>query len=274
MTVRLRELLLGFHSLRMGDAPVILHASLSAFGDVDGGADTVVTALTKTFPSLIAPAFTYKTMVTPRVGPPKNALLYGSGKDLNQMAEFFSPRMPVDRLIGTIPEKLRRHPQAKRSNHPILSFTGIQADPFLSAQELGNPLEPLGVLAEAGGWALLLGVNHTVNTSIHYAEKLAGRMTFLRWALTPKGVLACPGFPGCSAGFDVISEDLARYTRSVQIGKALVHAVPLKMLFRVVVNRIRQTPLALLCQQEDCDRCNEIKLAVTTAKQQSSEPGD
>jgi hypothetical protein len=38
-----------------------------------------------------------------------------------------------------------------------------------------------------------------------------------------------------------------------------VQAVPLKMLFKVVLARINKDPLALLCQQEDCERCNAIR---------------
>jgi aminoglycoside 3-N-acetyltransferase len=124
---------------------------------------------------------------------------------------------------------------------------------------MADPLGPLAALERQGGWAVLMGVNHTVNTSIHYAEKLAGRRQFLRWALTPKGVVECPGFPGDSAGFQDIAPEMEKFTRKVQIGAAMVQAVPLVMLFKVVVARIRKDPLALLCQQEDCERCGEIR---------------
>jgi len=50
-----------------------------------------------------------------------------------------------------------------------------------------------------------------------------------------------------------------KFTRQVQIGNALVQAVPLKMLFKMVMMRIKKDPLALLCQQEDCARCNAIR---------------
>lgn len=259
MTVRLRNLLTGFRDLRLGTAPVIVHASLSAFGEVEGGAEDVVHALLTVLPTLLAPAFTYKTMVTPLVGPAENGITYGSGTDLNRMAEAFTPSMPVDPLIGIIPETLRRQKQARRSGHPIQSFLGFNADKFLAAQTMDDPLGPLGALEQAGGWVLLLGVNHTVNTSIHYVEKLAGRRTFVRWALTPRKVVECPHFPGCSAGFDVIAPDMEKYTRKVQVGKALVQAVPSTMLFKVVTARLKQDPLALLCQADDCERCNQIR---------------
>jgi hypothetical protein len=45
----------------------------------------------------------------------------------------------------------------------------------------------------------------------------------------------------------------------VQIGPANVQAVSLVMLFKIVISRIKKDPLALLCQQEDCERCGEIR---------------
>jgi aminoglycoside 3-N-acetyltransferase len=259
MTIRLRDLLLGLRDLNLEDAPVIVHASLKSLGQVEGGAQTVVSALITVFPSVLVPTFTYKTMVTPLTGPENNAITYGSGESQNRMAEFFTPRLPADVMMGIIPETLRKQPRAERSSHPIQSFAGVNAGQFLEAQKLDNPLGPLGALEEQDGWVVLLGVDHTVNTSIHYAEKLAGRRQFVRWALTPKGVVECPGFPGCSAGFQAIAPEMDKYTRKVQIGEARVQAVPLSMLFKVVINLIKKNPLALLCQQEDCERCGEIR---------------
>ncbi|HVM72220.1 MAG TPA: AAC(3) family N-acetyltransferase [Anaerolineales bacterium] len=262
MAVRLRDLLLGLRELHLGEAPVIVHSSLKSLGQVEGGAQTVVNALAGVFTSLLVPTFTYKTMLTPLTGPEHNAVTYGSGEAHNRMAEFFTPRMPADPMMGIIPETLRKQPQAARSSHPIQSFAGINATALLNAQTMTDPLGPLGALERAGGWAVLLGVNHTVNTSIHYAEKLAGRRQFLRWALTPKGVVECPGFPGDSAGFEAIAPDMEKYTRTVQIGAAAVQAMPLAMLFKAVITRIKKDPLALLCQQADCERCGEIRRSV------------
>ena len=259
MTLRLRDLLLGLRDLHLADAPVIVHSSLKSFGEVEEGAVTVVNALVTVFSSVVVPTFTYKTMLTPLSGPENNGLTYGSLQDQNQMAEFFTPSMPADPLMGVISEMFRRHPRAVRSSHPIQSFAGINTEKFLTVQTMTDHLAPLGLLEQENGWAVLMGVDHTVNTSIHYAEKLAGRRQFIRWALTPKGVVECPGFPGCSAGFQAIAPEMEKFTRKVQIRTALVQAVPLNMLFRVVVAHIKKDPLALLCQQEDCERCNAIR---------------
>jgi aminoglycoside 3-N-acetyltransferase len=247
--------------------PVIAHGSLSSFGDVNGGADTVLGALLSVSNSVIMPAFTFKTMLIPEVGPDKNAIRYGSGKDLNRMAEFFTPDMPIDPLMGAIPEALRRHPKAHRSSHPILSFVGSNADRVLEQQTLQEPLAPIHALREDEGWVILLGVDHTVNTSIHYGEFLAGRKRFVRWALTPNGVVECPGFPGCSNGFNAITPSLDQVIRRVQVGSSLVQALPIAALVETVLAMLRQDPLALLCEKPDCERCNAVRESIQVSSQ-------
>lgn len=239
---------------------VIAHASLKSFGHIEGGAETMLEALLDSVRGIIMPAFTYKTMLNPEVGPPRNGITYGSETDLNKQAEPFHPDMPVDKLMGILPETLRKHPKAKRSAHPIQSFAGIGANPIINSQTIFDSFAPIRALTESDGWVLLLGVDHTVNTSIHYAEKLGGRMQFIRWALLPDRVVECSDFPGDSEGFNAIAPLVEKYTRRVYIGGALVQAVHLNSLIRVVLNQLQQNPLALLCSRKDCERCNAVRM--------------
>lgn len=255
-----RDLVDGLRGLGIpSKQPVIAHASLSAVDEVQGGAETALGAMLHVFNTLVMPTFTYKTMLTPQAGPPDNGIVYGSHADANRMVEFFHPGMPADRLMGIIPEILRRHPQAQRSNHPILSFTGVNAGPFLESQSLEEPLAPIRRLVEAKGWVLLFGVDHTVNTAIHYAERLARRKQFVRWALTPQGVVECPYFPGCSDGFSALTPWVDHHTRRIKIGEALVQALPLIELVEVACARIETDPLALLCDHPQCERCQAVR---------------
>ncbi len=251
-----------FRDLGLHGQPIIAHTSLTAFGPIHGGASTLLGALLANASALLVPTFTYKTMVTPGVGPPHNGLTYGGDLSHNLMAEFFHADMPADRMMGWFPEVVRRHPAARRSLHPILSFAGIHADEALDAQTLFNPLAPIGVLAEQGGWVVLLGVDQTVNTSIHFAEKLAGRRQFTRWALTRKRIVECSGFPGDSSGFDSLAADLEANSRSAVIGPAVVRAIPLQRLFETVQKRLQHNPLDLLCERDDCERCNAVRDSV------------
>jgi len=243
-------------------AAVIAHASLSAFGQVSGGAPTLLGALLASVNALIMPSFTFKTELIPEEGLDNNGLEYGSGKDANRMAEFFTPQLPADPLMGVVAETLRLMPNARRSNHPIFSFTGLNAVSILQSQTLQDPLAPVSFLAEQDGWVLLLGVDHTVNTSIHLGEKLAGRRQFVRWALTPTGVKECPGYPGCSDGFQTISPYLDGVTRRVVIGQAVVQAIPLTSLLEVVQSLVAKDAQALLCSRPDCPRCSAVRTTI------------
>jgi aminoglycoside 3-N-acetyltransferase len=246
--------------------PVILHASYRAFGQIQGGAETLLGALLSTWDALIAPAFTYATMLVPEVGPPDNAIQYGSGTENNARAVFFRPELPADRKMGVVAELLRQRPQSVRSSHPCLSFCGVGVAQALSQQTLDEPLEPLRWLARQGGWALLLGVDHTSNTAIHLGERLARRKQFLRWALTPQGVRECQHVPGCSAGFGVAARRFRPITRQVSLGSTRIQAVPVLEMVEAVRQWIGADPLALLCDQPACFECQTVRQQVAGEK--------
>lgn len=253
------ELLSAFRALGLQDIPVIAHASLKPFGYIEGGAEAVLNAMLASFASIIMPTHTYKTKIIPEVGPPNNGIVYGNGIYKNKMAQPFHLGMRADPMMGILPETLRNHPSAMRTAHPILSFAGINADYTLFTQTLYEPLAPIGALAEQNGWVVLINVDHTVNTSIHYAEKLTGRKQFVRWALVDERVVECPNYPGDSMGFQAIEEHIRWDTLRVQIGEAFIDAIPLKRLFEVVQRLIKQDPLALLCERTECERCLAVR---------------
>jgi aminoglycoside 3-N-acetyltransferase len=248
-----------FQELDLASSSVIAHASLKPFGYIQNGADAVLQAFSESVHSLIMPTFTYRTMITPEVGPPNNGISYGGDEYYNREARPFTIEMPADLMMGILPESLRNHPLAKRTTHPILSFAGIGADQILDTQTLHEPFAPLGALAKEDGWVVLINLDHTVNTSIHYAEKLAGRRQFIRWALREDRVMECPNFPGDSSGFNAIAKYIQADTRRVDVGDAFIQAVSLRNLFAVVQDLIKRNPLALLCHRTDCERCNAVR---------------
>lgn len=263
-----RDLVLALRQLQLdGSRPAIAHASLKSFGKVTGGAGAVLGALLEHFETVIMPTFTYKTMIIPEDGPPNNAVEYGTMEDVNRMATFYHEDMPADKLMGVIAETLRQHRDAKRSKHPILSFSGINAEEILEEQAIDEPFAPISAMAEEDGWVLLLGVSHRVNTSIHLGERLAGRKTFVRWALMPDMVVKCSNFPSCSDGFDDIYPSMAPFTHSIRVGSALVQAMPLQELIDTARQLVEANPLAILCERPLCPRCNAVRDEVRRLKQ-------
>jgi len=266
--------MLGFREIQRGlrdlglthESRVLALVSLPAFGGVRGGAEAVAAALTAQCGLVVSPAFTYQCQVFPQVGPPDNALAYGDHMDENANADIFRANLPAHPDLGPVAELLRTRPGAARSAHPLLSFSAVGggADRVLKAQSLAEPFGPVARLAEDGGEVLLLGVTHTANIAIHYAEYRAGRKQFIRWALTPEGVVECVGWPGCPMGFDAVATRLRAATQIRQIGQACAQRIPLRDLLEAVDDMLRADPLALLCHDPACPRCSAVRAASRT----------
>jgi aminoglycoside 3-N-acetyltransferase len=260
-----RELANAFRSLKIPThEPVLAHVSLPAFGEVKGGAETMLAALLATVDDVMMPAFTWQTMVIPRNGPTHNAILYSTADDARDSAEFFDVTLPAHPEMGETAEALRNSPQARRSQHPILSFTGVGVDMALEKQTLLEPYAPIHVLSELQGWVLLVGVDQTRNFSLHWVEGLSGRKQFIRWALFEDRVQECPHFPGCANGFNAADKFLQPFTRETEISGGLIRAIPLPALLEETVKKLKQDPLALLCSAPDCDFCSIVRQQVET----------
>ena len=259
--ISFRDLFNAFRSAGLTpERPVIIHAALSSFGDeIRGGPETIIGALLSTTAGIMAPTFTYKAMVIPEIGPDKNAISYGSGKERNRLAEFYTPEMRADSLMGLLPEVLRNRPEAMRSSHPLLSFCGINVETALTQQTLSNPFAPIQELAEQDALAVLIGVDQRSNTSIHAAEALAGRKQFIRWALTANGIQECPGFPGCSEGFNQAAPFFQSFTRFSRVGDTTIQAMPILRIFETVIEQLNNDPLLFLCSRDDCERCATVR---------------
>jgi aminoglycoside 3-N-acetyltransferase len=209
------------------------------------------------------PTFTYQCMVYPLVGPLHNGMTYTDHERENAEAEIFTADTPAHADMGIVAETLRRMHGVVRSTHPLLSFAaaGAEAAVALAEQTPADPFAPIRWLVERSADVLLLGVNHIVNTSIHYGEQRAGRKPFVRWALTAAGAVECPNWPSCSAGFEALAPHLQKAVRVTQIGEAHVQRVPVRLLVEAAERLVRADPLALLCNRVSCERCGAIRAA-------------
>ncbi|MEV0247410.1 AAC(3) family N-acetyltransferase [Nocardia sp. NPDC050712] len=155
---------------------VLVHSSLSSFGRVDGGADTVIGSLRSVLGpdgTLVAPAFTSQVTDPDRDCPgiPDAAVIARRAA-----VPAFHPGLPSTGM-GAIPESLRRMPGSVRSAHPQVSVAaiGARAAEIVRRQTLGFAVgraSPFGRLHDLGGHILLAGVGHDRNTFLHYAESL------------------------------------------------------------------------------------------------------
>lgn len=157
--------------------------------------------------------------------------------------------------MGRIPDTLRLTHSPVRSTHPLFSYlaVGPDAERLLAAQRLDWPLGPIEAL---DGDVLLIGVDHTSNTTIHLAEQLLGRSLFYRYAKTAEGVWAeFPNVPGDSHRFDDIEPELRPATKEVRIGRARVRRIPKDAVLAATTRLILDDPAALLCTDDPNSRC-------------------
>ncbi|MFC4425615.1 AAC(3) family N-acetyltransferase [Deinococcus navajonensis] len=230
-----------------GTQHVIVHASLSAFGQLEGGARTVVDILRERSATIAAPAFTYNTLLRYATSP---------------VHARFHRDSRVSRDIGRVPQELVERADAVRSFHPTLSFIalGQEAARITAAQTLASPYQPVGALYDLDGYALLMGVDFGSNTTIHYGEHLAGMPLLTRYVSLDGQVLPT-AFPNCSADFDHLQPAMHRHGRSVAVGNATVRLFRVRDLVDQTVALLRRDPEALLCTYPSC-RCQEVRKLV------------
>jgi aminoglycoside 3-N-acetyltransferase len=236
---------------------VLAHVDLPSLGDVEGGAETVVDALLASAGTLVMPAFTYQTQIIPQVGPPDNAIVYGSGDAVNAKAEIFRPDLPVHPDCGSVAEALRQREDTLRSTHPILSFVaqGPHAREVLASQTRHNPLGPIGWLEAHDGVVLLMGVDQRRNFALHLAEQRAGRKTFTRWALTIDDIEELHNIPGCAEGFNDIWYDVLSTATVSRIGLARSEVMPIGPMLEIAEAQLRVSPNLMLCDRPGCRSC-------------------
>lgn len=255
-TLRIADLLRNALGIQP-ETNLIAYVSLTSLGPIDGGEEAVKDAILASAGTVVMPGFTYQTQIVPQVGPPDNALIYGSGDAINAKAEIFRPDLPVHPDCGSTAEALRRTRGTLRSIHPILSFVanGPHAREALASQTRQNPLAPVAWLEAHNGFVLLMGVDQRENHSLHVAEQRAGRKTFVRWALTLDDIEELPNIPGCMEGFNAIWGEMISLSRAAKIGLARCELIPLKDMLDYAERRIRNNPNFMLCDKPSCLSC-------------------
>src|SRR5208282_12844 len=155
---------------------VLVHSSLSALGWVVGGAEAVVLALEEVLGesgTLMMPAY---SMNAPEPALWKDPPVPESWwETIRSEWPPFDPDLSPPRRLGTIPETFRIQRGTVRSYHPNHSFCarGPNALRLVENHALDDSMgegSPLARLYELRGGVVLLGVDHSSNSSIHLAE--------------------------------------------------------------------------------------------------------
>lgn len=158
--------------LQSGDV-VLLHSSLSSFGVVEGGAETVIGAL--------------QSVLGPRGCLVMPTLTLG----MSEARVIFDVRRSPS-TSGLITETFRLRPGVQRSRHPFSSAAAWgRAARELTAYHDTTPCSltsPYGQVYLRGGYSLFMGTGLSCNTIFHVAEEIAG-LPYMRYASFPDAVV-------------------------------------------------------------------------------------
>jgi aminoglycoside N3'-acetyltransferase len=235
----------------------VAHTALSSFGRVVGGPEALIGALLDVVGpegTVMAPTMTWRSSYLRSPDPP-----FPAG-----IRPYDPATSPPDPDMGRTPVALLGWPGARRSPHPLMSVAAVGAlAPLLTdTHPVDDPLRPFRTLAAHGGRVLLLGVDHTRNTTIHAAEFLENlpHLTgpgfgLLRDDAAPRGyrVELLPREPDCSLGFDALNETLPRQER--QIGGCVAWLLDGQVVIDGARARLRAYRGALLCDHPACRTC-------------------
>ena len=159
-----KDLIAGFLQLGLrAGSGVMVHASLSSFGHVQGGAGAVIGALMAVITpegTLMMPSFNHGA-----------AFAEGS-------AGYYHPA-ETHTTNGAIPDHFWQLPGVYRSLNPTHAIAAWGKHARRYTQHHHRTLtmgihSPLGLLGEEGGYGLLLGVDFTSNTYHHVVEMSTG----------------------------------------------------------------------------------------------------
>lgn len=241
---------------------VVVHSSLSSFGHVDGGADTLCRILMDVVGdrgTILMPAFTARE--TMPAGPRASSV-------------SFHPELPVSREVGVVAETFRRLGTVLRSNHPTHSFSawGHNGRGMLSTQRDNNVLGPLKKLNVVQGDVVLLGVTLRAATAIHLAEEQCGvpylmRRTAVR--INSAGYderVVLENVPGCGRAFDRLEARLdPGAVRAVPLAHGAARRIPVRYLVNLAAAALRDDPAVFVCDDDACGDCREKRRLLAQA---------
>jgi aminoglycoside 3-N-acetyltransferase len=175
------QLIDGLRLLGVTEGSVLeVHSSLSSFGYIPGGAQTVVDALISAVGydgTIVMPAQTGDNSEPSRWrNPPIEPSLF---KQLREHHPAFDPRSSTFDHMGAIANNLRLRQGTMISNHPSCAFMayGKHAKWITQSHPIHFPLSmasPLGKLLDLRADILLLGVGYDNCTALHLAESQTG----------------------------------------------------------------------------------------------------
>jgi len=175
----------------------------------------------------VVPSFSwgaYATCAPEHLRPKRNGADEAYLNTITPTDRIYTPdAFEIGKNMGVISTAVVASPDRVRGDHPLCSFAalGPLANDLMTVQTPHNLFAPLEELMQRGGSILLLGVDLTSMTFLHFTEQKAGRVPFQRWANNRQGEPMMVAAGSCSDGFKRFEPALENMRQSHQAGRSL-----------------------------------------------------
>jgi aminoglycoside 3-N-acetyltransferase len=240
---------------------VCIHSSLRSFGNVVGGSDSVINSFLELGCTLLAPSFTYDFQLPPMEDLAQNGL-DASMDDFESTGQVYNPAInDITCEMGAIPRVMLNTAGRHRGIHPTNSFValGSGAKALISCQTCEDVYAPFRKMMDEGGFIVLMGVDLTKMTAIHYAEQLSGRKLLIRWALDINGVPVRIREGSCSEGFNNLHPFVAEFETQITVGNSLWRIFPIYETVHACAEAIKENSGITHCGDVNCACCNDMQ---------------
>ena len=260
------EIVNAINTLGISGADVCIHSSMRSFGaPIKNGLKTLTDAFMERFCTIMVPTFSdiYEVRPTKQFMPEQN----GAGDYSFFLEQSYAEIKPFDVNskeisagdMGAFPKFVLETEGSVRGNNPLNSFTalGANAKRLVARQSFKDVYAPLKQLCADDGYVLLMGVGLDKATIIHYAEQVAGRTPFVRWAYDENRKVVPVSAGSCSEGFRNLDGILDIYARKITVGSSRWVCYKAQEFVDVCSRAIRNMPNFTHCDDKECDRCND-----------------
>lgn len=253
-------------SLGISGSEVCIHSSMKSFGaDFNCGIEGIINAFLVEKCTIMVPTFSdvYEARPIKKYMPERN----GAGNYSYFLEKIYTDIEPFDVIskeisvedMGAFAKYVLNNEKCVRGNHPLTSFTalGDNASKLVGWQTHKDVYAPLRQLCDDGGYVLLIGVRLKAATIIHYAEQVAGRTPFIRWAYSKENNVIPVSAGGCSEGFEHFNDILDNVAKKVKVANSEWVCYKAADIVNVCVKYIEDNPNITHCDDRYCDRCND-----------------
>jgi len=255
------EIKQAFEELKIVGKRVVIHSSLSSFGNVEGGENTVIKAIQNSFKTVMMPAFCWDSNTYPPKGdrPFRNGCDYAfydnwSKKDKPFIVQYAG----IEKSMGIISKTFLSVKGVERSDHPWHSWAcyGEYSDKIIENHSYETTNLPLERLLELDGHIVLIGVDLSSCTAIHIAEERVGRQPLIRWVVDKNGITRRVRASSCGKGFINLNKYCEKILKQTKVGNCIITTMPMEPFISHITSVISKNPEITKCSST-CIKCRD-----------------